>query len=66
MVLQKPERRNYGGRSLLSIIYQNLHSFKEEMILLCKSIIEKRRMPHLCGSALFTIPLNTLAKLMGV
>ena len=66
MTLHKLERRNYGRRSLVSIIYQNLHSFKEEMILLCKSIIEKRRMPHLHGSALFTIPLNTLAKLMEV
>ena len=29
MALHKLQRRNYGGKSLVSIKYQNLHSFKE-------------------------------------
>ena len=56
MVLWKLERRNYGG----NIKYQNLHTFKEGLILLCQSILETRRITHLHGSAHFTIPLNHL------
>ena len=58
MVLRKLERRNYRGKWLVSIKYQNLHSFKEGLILLCQSILETRRITHLHGSALFTIPLT--------
>ena len=58
MVLCKLVRRNYGRKSLVSIKYQNLHSFKERLILLCQSILETRRITHLHGSALFTIPLS--------
>ena len=58
MALRKLERRNYGGKSLVSIIYQNLHSFKEGLILLCQSIIETRRITYLRGSVHFTIPLR--------
>ena len=58
MALRKLERRNYGGKSPVSIKYQNLHSFKEGVILLCQSILETRRISHLHGSALFTIPLK--------
>ena len=39
------------------IKYQDLHSFKEGLILLCQSILEMRRVTHLHGSAHFTIPL---------
>ena len=58
MALCKLERKNYGGNSPVSIKYQNIHTFKEELILLCQSILETRRITHLHGSALFTIPLN--------
>ena len=39
-------------------IYENLHSFKEGMILLCWSILETRRILYLHGLAFFTIPLK--------
>ena len=58
MALHKLVRKNYGGKSPVSIKYQNLHSFKEGMILLCHCILETRRMSYLPGSAFFTIPLN--------
>ena len=60
MVLHKPERRNYGRQLLVSIKYQNLHSFKEGLILLCQSILETRRITHLHASVHFTIPLIPL------
>ena len=58
MALRKLERKNYVGKSLVSIKYQNLHTFKEWLILLCQSILETRRITHLHGSAHFTIPLS--------
>ena len=58
MALRKLERRNYGGKLPVSIKYQNIHSFKEELILLCQSILETIRITHLHGSAHFTIPLT--------
>ena len=58
MALCKQERINQGGKWLVSIKYQNLHSFKERLILLCQSILETRRIIHLHGSAHFTIPLK--------
>ena len=58
MVLRKLERRNYVGKSPVSIKYQNLHTFKERLILLCQSILETRRITHLHDSAHFTIPLS--------
>ena len=51
-------RRNYDGKLLVSIKYQNLHYFKEGLILLCQSILAERRITHFHGSALFTIPLS--------
>ena len=57
MALRKLVRNSYGGKSPVSIKYENLHSFKEGVILLCQSILETRRISHLHGSALFTIPL---------
>ena len=57
MALCKLERRNYGGKLLVSIKYQNLNTFKEGLIHLCQSILETRRKTHLCGLAHFTIPL---------
>ena len=60
MALHKLVRRNYGRKLLVNIKYQTLHSFKEGMILLCQSILEMRRITHLHGSALFTIPLSIL------
>ena len=58
MALQKLVRSNYGGKSPVSIKHENLHSFKEGVILLCQSILETKRVSHLHGSALFTIPLK--------
>ena len=60
MVLYELERRNYGRKSSVSIKYQNLHSFKEGLIVLCQSILETRRITHSHGSAYFTIPLRNL------
>ena len=60
MALHKLVRRNYCGKSLVSIKYENLHSFKEGVILLCQNILETRRISHLHGSVLFVIPLSTL------
>ena len=57
MALRKLVRRNYGGKSPVSIKYENLPSFKKEVILLCQSILETGRISHLHGTALFTIPL---------
>ena len=57
MVLHKLVRSNYDKKLLVSIKYENLHSFKEGVILLCQSILETRRISLLHGSALFTIPL---------
>ena len=34
MALRKLERRNYGEKWPVSIKYQNLHSFKEGLILM--------------------------------
>ena len=56
MALRKLGRRNYGGKSPVSIKYQNLHTFKEELILLCQTILETRRITHSNSSAHFTIP----------
>ena len=61
MALRKLERRNHDGKWAMSIKYQYLHSFKEGLILLCRSILETRRITHLHGSAHFTIPLTTLS-----
>ena len=58
MALHKLERRNYGRKLLVSIKYQNFHTFKESLILLCQSILETRRIAHLHGSIYFTIPLK--------
>ena len=60
MALHKLERRNYGGKWPMNIKYQNLHSFKEGLILLYQSILETRRMTHLHDSAHFTIPLTVI------
>ena len=57
MVLRKLKMRNYGGKSPVTIKYQNLHILKEGLILLCQSILETRRITHLHGPAHFTIPL---------
>ena len=56
MALSKLVRRNHGRKKPVSIKYENLHCFKEGVILLCQSILETRRISHLHGSALFTIP----------
>ena len=64
MALRKLERRNYGGKSPVSIKYQNLHTFKEGLILLSQSILETREITHLHGSAQFTIPLSLLTTML--
>ena len=56
MALCKLESRNNGRKWPVSIKYQDLHSFKEGLIL-CQSILEMRRITHLHRSAHFTIPL---------
>ena len=53
-------RRNYGGKLPVSIKYQNLHSFKEGVILLCQSTVKTRRISHLHGSAPIAIPLSII------
>ena len=53
MVLRKLERSNHGRKSPVSIKYENLHSFKERVILLCQSILETRRTSRLPGSAFY-------------
>ena len=58
MALHKLERRNYGRKLPVSIKYQDLHTFKEGLILSCQNILETRRITHLHGSAHFTIPLK--------
>ena len=58
MALQKLVRSNHGGKSPVSIKQENLHSFKEGVILLCLNILETRRILHLHGSGLFKIPLR--------
>ena len=58
MALGKLVRSNYGKKSLVSIKYEGIHTFKEGVILLCQSIVETRRISHLPGSAHFTIPLS--------
>ena len=60
MALRKLVRRNYGRKLPVSIKYQNRHSFKEGVILLCQSIIETRRISHLHGSAPIAIPLSII------
>ena len=42
----------------MSIKYQNVYAFKEEMIHLCRSILETRQISHLHDSAPFTIALH--------
>ena len=49
---------NLNGEIMVSIKYQNLHYFKEVLILLCQSVFETRKITHLHGLADFTIPLN--------
>ena len=58
MTLHKLERRNYGRKWPVSIKYQDLHSFKAGLILLCQSILKMRRITHLHGPAHLTIPLS--------
>ena len=58
MALHNLERRNYGRKWPVSIKYQDLHSFKEGLILLCQSILKMRRITHLHGPAHLTIPLS--------
>ena len=58
MALLKLVRRNCGGKLQASIKYQNLHSFKGGVIILCQSNLETRIMSQLHGSPLFTIPLG--------
>ena len=60
MVLRKLERRNYNEKWPVSVKYQNLHSFKEGLILLCQSILETRRVTHLYVLAHIAIPSSIL------
>ena len=57
MVLRKLVRSNYERKLSVSIKHENIHSFKEGVILLCQSILETRRISHFHHSSLFTIPL---------
>ena len=58
MTPHKLVRGTYGVKLSVSIKYQNLHSFKEGMILVCYSILETTRISRLQESLLFTIPLK--------
>ena len=66
MALRKLVKRNHGVKWPLSIKYQNLHTFKKGIILLCQSVFETRRTSHLDGSVLFTIPLKSSANFANV
>ena len=61
MALRKLERRNYGGKWPVSIKYQNLHSFKEGLILKCQSILEMRRTTYTWRGSLYN-PFNGSSK----
>ena len=52
MALRNLVRSNYGGKLPVSVKYENLHSFKE-LVILCQSILETQGISHLHGSALF-------------
>ena len=55
---------NYGGKLPMSIQCHDLHSFKDEVILLCQTILETKQISHLYDQALFTILLkNSVGKL---
>ena len=58
MALRKLEKRNYGGKSPVSI---NIRI--SILILLYQGIRETRRITHLHDSAHFTIPLNVCSAL---
>ena len=58
MALRKLVRINYGRNLPVSIKNQNLHSFKEGVILLCQSVFEMRIISQVNGSALFITPLK--------
>ena len=59
MALHKLVRSNYGWWKLARCIkYENLYFSKEGLILLIQSILETKRILHLHGSTLFTIPLK--------
>ena len=57
MALLTLVKRINGGKLPVSMQYHNIHSFKEEAILLCQCILETRQISNLFGSARFTIPL---------
>ena len=58
MALHKLVRSNYGGK-MPGISNMKISIFlKKGVILLIQSTLETRRIPHLHGSALFTIPLK--------
>ena len=61
MALHKFVTSNDGGKLPVSIRYENLYSFKGVVILICQSILETRRILHLHGTAVFTIPLSPLS-----
>ena len=46
MALLKLVRRNYGAKLLVRIKCQNLHSFNEGVILLCRSVSLKQEEYH--------------------
>ena len=58
MTLHKLVMSNYDEKSPVSMKYENLHSFKEGVILQRQSVLETRRISHLSRSAHFTIPLT--------
>ena len=64
MVLRKLNRRSYGRKLLGSIKYQNLHTFKQGLILLCQSILETENNTFTWLSSLYN-PFKNFAKFTG-
>ena len=53
MVQRQLVRKSSGGKLLVSVKYQNLHSFEEGMIHLCQSILETRHITSTWFSSLY-------------
>ena len=63
MAQHKLVRKNHGGKSPVSIKYQNLHHFKRGMISLCQSILKTRQVSHLHCSSLNYNPFKSVGLL---
>ena len=60
MALRTLAKKNYGGKSPVSIKCHNLHSLEEGVIRLCQNIIETRQTSYSYSPVLFTAPLSDM------